>query len=343
MSADEAANPSAGAGADLLPPGGQVGLAEDGVTVIRSDGRRTRCAEGEVTGYDFRQPAFMAPAAVRQVRKQHDEFARALTARLSTYLRLEFSLQLTGLEMTTLGQVLESLPAFTYVGIFKIEPLAGACLFVAPTGLATSIVDRLLGGSAKPGAPDREFSEIEVALLEQTVNLILDEWCRRWSAVPNLRPVLLGHESQPRFVRVAPPETAVVRVTLAAVVGESRNSLQFVLPSVTVEPLFRPYSAPPPGLAAAAPRPRGAVGWNPDFGEVPVRLTATWPDLGLTLDRLAGLKPGDLLLMHPGLVNEVEVALETVPRFHARLGRRGQNVAIEILAPLNADSPSSKS
>ncbi len=86
------------------------------------------------------------------------------------------------------------------------------------------------------------MSEIELALLEQVVQLIIAEWCSHWAKLKELKPVLLGHESNGRFVQTAPPETIMLVLTLEAGIGECVERMQIGFPYAPLEPSIRKLS-----------------------------------------------------------------------------------------------------
>ena len=63
----------------------------------------------------------------------------------------------------------------------KPSPCAGVSLLDIPSQLGVIVVDRLLGGPAQAVNLERDLSEIEGALLDQAVQIILNEWCNQWS------------------------------------------------------------------------------------------------------------------------------------------------------------------
>ena len=114
-------------------------------------------------------------------------------------------------------------------------------LEIAPK-LGLAIVDRLMGGPGQAPEAAQEISEIEQALLEQSVQMILEEWCSHWTKVKDLKPVILGCESDGRFIQTAPPETMMLVVGLEAKIGECHGQIQIGFPYSSVEPLIAPLS-----------------------------------------------------------------------------------------------------
>ena len=63
-------------------------------------------------------------------------------------------------------------------------------------------------------------------------------------------------------------------------------------------------------------------------------LTAEWHGLSIKARDLAHLKIGDVLPVDPRCSTEVEVRLAKIPKFLARLGKRGNSWAVELIKPV---------
>lgn len=280
--------------------------------------------------YDFRHPVFLSASDLRRLRLRQEEFSRALAARLSIYLRLEFALQLTALEMIPYRRFCDGLPQPTHLSLFKIEPLRGLGLLEIPPRLGLTIVDRLLGGPAQAVAADRELSEIELALLAQAVQIIVSEWCHHWADLHDLQPTLLGHETNGHFLQTAPHDTLLLVLALEARLGDCVEKMQIALPCTTLEPLIRKLAlcAEPP--AHSPPIPATLPAWNKRFDDVPVPVTAIWEDLEFTARQVASLKVGDVLPLDPASVRQVRLRVATLPKFQGRLGTTNGKWAVAL-------------
>ena len=280
--------------------------------------------------HDFRQPAFLTAVELRRLKACQQEFARALSARLSIYLRIEFGLRVLDLRTVGYRKFTHSLPQPTCVTLFKVEPLRGIGLLEIPPQLGIGIVDRLLGGPAQSNEEAREFSEIELALLDQIAELMLGEWCNIWSDLQALKPVLLGHEDNGRFLQTAPHDTTLIVLILETKMGESTGQMQLAIPCQTLEGFVRKLSAPleAPLIESkpAAPNYR----WNRNLEDVAVSVTAGWNDLQLTARDVVNLKPGDVLPLDAESLQNVQISLAGVPKFEGRLGASNGKRAIAV-------------
>ncbi len=310
-------------------------IGEPGILVLRSEGRTGMHPPEHIHAYDFRQPASLAPNELRKLRLRHEEFVRSLASRLSLYLRLEVSLRLSKLQTMYYQRFTEALEAPTHVTLFKAEPLKGIGLLEIPPSLGLAIVDRLLGGAARPPEESRDLTEIETALLDQIVQIILNEWSNHWQTFQDLHPVLLGHENQAQFLQTAPHDTVVACFSIETRIANFTKSIQLAFPHYMLEPivdflLATSISDRTVNRATDAPKPQ----WNSGLDDVPVGITAEWGGLQLTAKEVLGLKPGHILMLDPQVANNIRVKVASATKFQGRLGTCGTKWAVELTQPL---------
>jgi flagellar motor switch protein FliM len=301
--------------------------------VLTAHGRQTFSAES-IRPQDFRQSAFLTPSELRRIRLRIDQFVRSLAARLSIYLRAEVALKIGRLHVVAYQKFAEELPNPTHITLFKCDPLKGAGLLVVPPRLGMRLVDRILGGPGKPGEVNRDLSEIETALVDQVTNVVLKEWCLLWQDLQEMHFSLLGHETSGRFLQTAPPDTAMLAVNIEMVMGEETDVIQMVLPYYTIEPMVRKLAPPGMSETEAAPVPVTKPKWNLQLNEVQVPLTAEWKGLAVSVKEITVLKPGDVLMMSPEAVQQVQIKIANLAKFNGRLGTCGHNWAVELTNPI---------
>lgn len=313
----------------------QVAVEESTTTVHKASGEKDTKRMDNIQPYDFRQPAFLSAGELRKLRLRHEEFIRSLAARLSLYLRLEFALQMSKLHTVSFQKFTEALANPTHLTLFKVEPLRGICLLEIPPRLGLTIVDRLLGGPAHSINAERELSEIEVGLLDQALNIIVVEWCNHWSGLEELRPALLGHESNGRFLQTSPHDTVMLVLAMETRIGDCVEQMQIAIPYYTLEPLVLKMNTKldPQEHAAEA---GASLLWNERLDDMKIPVTAEWPELQITARQLTQLKVGDLFPLSPQFVERVQVRLAKLPKFIGRLGTRGPCWAVELTEVLRS-------
>ena len=311
------------------PPGQAPDPAEAEVLVLTSKGKRERRTSSSIRGHDFRQSGFLAPSELRRIRLRHEQFVRALAGRLAIFLRLEFTVQPAKVQIVGYQKFTESLSNQTHITLFRTEPLKGIGLLVISPRLALSLVDRLLGGAGQMPQSARDLSEIEIALTDQLVMLLLGEWCNHWPEMKELRPILLGHENNSRFLQTAPPDTSMLIFTMNAGIGEQLEPVQLAFPYATVEPLMRLLSPALPGTETP-PALTGTPAWNPEFDEVKVTASARWEGLKISAAEITRLKLGDVLTLGPDCAAQVHFRLSHIPKFLGKAGTSGGKWAVQL-------------
>ncbi len=309
-------------------------VAAGTVTVLNSKGAREQKQVDAIRSHDFRQSGFLAPSELRRIRLRHEQFVRSLAARLAIFLRVEYTVQLGKLQIVGYQKFIDGLPSPNHITLFKTDPLKGTGLLVIPPRIGLPLVDRLLGGPGQAPNSNRDLSEIEVALIDQVATLLLSEWCGSWPEMRDMRPTLLGHENNPKFLQTATGDTAMLVLTLNAGFGDQLEPIHIAFPYATVEPLVRLLS--PVGVsandtpAARAARPK----WNNELNDVPVPVVAEWEGLKLSAGEITRLKPGDVLMLDPSCAAQVQLRLSQMPKFTGRPGTRAGKWAVELTAPV---------
>lgn len=306
------------------------------VLVYGAHGRHRKVPASQIRPYDFRQPAFMGPAELRQLRQHQEEFVQSLAARLAMYLRIEVAGEVSRLLTVSYQAFADSLVAPAHISLFKAEPLKGICLLSIPPRLGLAMVDRLLGGSAVAPIDARDLTDIETALLDQVVQIILNEWCNHWQAFQDLRPATLGTESSGRFLQTAPHDTEMLALAIQLRVGECLETVQMAFPHYTLEPIVR-YLETLSLTQSEQPRPQAqpAPCWNADLDDLTVPITAEWTGLQMTARELLALQPGDVLKLDPRITQHIQVHVAGTPKYQGQLGTRGAQWAVELCQNLS--------
>jgi flagellar motor switch protein FliM len=296
----------------------------------RQEGR----TESKAEAYDFRNRLLIAPGDLRKLRQHQERFTDALGSRLTLLLRMEATLKLVKLQTISYRTLARNWRNPTHLTQFKLDPLKGLSVIEVPPSLASCMVDRLMGGPGRPAEGAQELSEVERALLEQAVMLILGEWCVQWNRIKELKPVLLGSETDGNFVNAAAADATMLVLGLQTRIGECEDQILVGFPFTTVEPLIQQITRQPEQPPVAAASPVAPSRWNPVLDDVCIPVAAQWEGLELAARQILNLKVGDVLQLDPQCAQQVKVRLGDHVRFNARLGTAGGQLAVELTGKL---------
>lgn len=307
--------------------------------LIRADGKRGDAkAVSKVEAYDFRNPVFLSEVELRRLRLLHEDFIRYLSARLSLFLRMEFGVKMAQLTTVTYSKFTESLPSPTHICLFKAEPLIGVGVLDINPRLALTIADRLLGGRGHSVKAERYLTEIEVALLEDVIVIILEEWCGQWKTEQDLRPVIVGHENNGRFLQTSPKDAIVLALTLEINFGDCSEQMQLGVPYYTIEPLVKKMQARRQKDSAVTTVEKRAS-WQKAYDHISMPVRAEWEAFELTLREVSCLRVGDVIEMPADLVQQTRVLLNGSPKFIGTVGLDTDRVAVQLTKkiPVNVE------
>jgi flagellar motor switch protein FliM len=288
--------------------------------------------------YDFRNPLLLSPTELRKMRIHQEDFIQSAASRLSIHLRSEFVLTLSGIQTIAYQKYAESWGRPSHLTLFKMEPMRGVSILEITSQLGFCMVDRLMGGPGQAPAAEQEISEIEKVLLEQTAQMIMEEWCGHWVGIKELKPGVLGYESNGRFIQNVTPETVMLVIGMEAAFGDCAGKFQLGVPYLAMEPLIQKYcqgneAAPAP--AKTPPPAPASFKWNACFDDVAVPVTAEWDGMELTAREILALKVGDVIPMGAQRMQQVNVRVADTLKFQGRPGTLDGQWAVELTQVIN--------
>ena len=305
--------------------------SEDFVEVFGCRGGRAELSEGAILPYSFGHAASLSSSDLHRFRTHNTSIARAMGARLSQFLRAEFSMELEEVSTMTFQKFRETTPTPCHQVLFKIEPLQGIGMLDFSPALGLVLTDRMLGGLGAMVNPDRQLREVEHSLIDQASKILLKEWVCNWITLENLTPRLLGFENNPKFLTVCDDDEEVKVIKLSASMGDVFDRVQLILPVKMSDPLIQQLTADTDVKKKDAANEQNLrPTWNAIYNGVKVPVRAVWNDVQMLSRDLVNFKVGDFLPLDPDAFERVEIRLADRPKFVGRLGSAGKKSAVEI-------------
>jgi flagellar motor switch protein FliM len=287
-----------------------------------------------VRRHEFPNLTCFTATEMRRLRLRHEDFIGLLAAQLSIHLGLEVGVQMSKMEAMPFQKFVDGLSNPAYLTLLRLQPLPEICLLDIPPRLGLCMVDRELGGPGRPQDESRQIGKIEARLLSRLVDLIVQQWCGIWNDLLEIRPTVLGTETNSRFVATSAPAAIMLVVGAEVRLGETVESIQFAFPQPMLEPLTVKLNAasiggPKPDAAAKTAPPK----WSPHFDDLRILVRAELPEMQLPAGEVAALKPGDVLTLSPDCMSQVRLRLANHPGFIGNLGLTDQRRAVKIEKP----------
>ena len=304
--------------------------APESKAILNYEGKRfPRNAKIRVETYDFRNPVFLTETELRKMRMRNESFVNYLNARLSMFLRMNVNLKMAGLESMTYAKFTDAMPNPIHINLFKVDGLSGVGVLNINTRLALTIVNRMLGGKGNSIQEERNLTEIEMALIDDVVMVVLNEWCKQWVDVKSLNASIIGRENNGRFLQSSPAEAIMLVLNVEAALGDCQDEFQLSVPYYMVEPIIKKMHDHTQRFGYMESEEKKAS-WHPSYDRVTVPVSAEWKAFNLNIRDLLHLEVGDVLELPENIAQKTQLRIKNSLRFVGEVGVEGSRVALKI-------------
>lgn len=191
--------------------------------------------EKQVKNYDFSRPTKFSKEHLRTLEIIFEHYSRLISTNLPVYLRKNVQVSVASSETVTFSEFSNALSNPSVLGIVNFTPLNGNIIIEIATNLCYAMLDRMLGGSGQPLEKSREFSDIELTILQKLLVMFTQLLREPWKNVVEISPVLSRLETNPQFAQVIAPSDMIAIVTLNMKIGDVEGMLNICLPFFTLE------------------------------------------------------------------------------------------------------------
>ena len=191
--------------------------------------------EKQVKDYDFSRPTKFSKEHLRTLEMIFEHYGRLLSTNLPVYLRNSVQVTVASSETVTFNEFTNALSNPVILGIINFAPLNGTIIMDLATNLGYAMLDRMLGGSGAPLEKSREFTDIEMTIIQKIIIMFTQLLRDPWKNVIEVSPVLQRLETNPQFAQVIAPNDMIAIVTLSMKIGEVEGFLNICLPFFTLE------------------------------------------------------------------------------------------------------------
>ena len=194
--------------------------------------------EKQVKNYDFSRPTKFSKEHLRTLEIIFEHYSRLISTNLPVYLRKNVQVTVASSETVTFNEFTNALSNPVILGIIDFVPLNGTIILDLATNLGYAMLDRMLGGSGVPLEKNRDFSEIELTIIQKILIMFTQLLREPWKNVVDISPVLSRLETNPQFAQVIAPNDMIAIVTLNMKIGDVEGFMNVCLPFFTLEEIM---------------------------------------------------------------------------------------------------------
>ncbi len=287
--------------------------------------------EKQVKNYDFNRPAKFSKEHLRTLEIIYEHYSRLISTNLPVYLRKNVQVMVSSSETVAFSEFSNALSNPVILGIINFQPLNGNIILELSSNLGYAMIDRMLGGSGLPLDKTREFSEIELTIIQKMMVLFTQLMRDPWKNVLDLSPMLTRIETNPQFAQVVAPTDMTAIVTLNMKIGEVEGYINICLPYFTLEDIMDKLNTKYWYSTMQENR-------DQDYEEnietlirkVDVPVKAILGKSSISVSDFMGLQAGDCIRLDTKVDSEMDVYVGNIRKFTALPGANNDRYAVRV-------------
>lgn len=285
----------------------------------------------KVKEYDFSRPAKFSKEHLRTLEIIFEHFGRLLSSNLPAYLRKNVQVEVMNSEAVTYMEFSNALSNPVLLGVVNMAPLSGNIVIEMATNIGYTIIDRLLGGFGEPLEKVRDFSEIELSILERIFSIIINLLREPWENVIEISPRLERIETNSQFAQIISPTEMIAIVTININIGGVEGLMNICLPYITLEDVMDKLNTK---YWFSTMQDRDEASYS-DVIETAINkaLIPVSAELGksaITVMDFVNLQVGDIIKLDKNVEDELDVYVGNIVKFKALPGSANDNYAVKV-------------
>ena len=295
------------------------------------DEMKETASEKQVKDYDFARPSKFSKEHLRTLEIIFEHYGRLISTNLPVYLRKNVQVEVMNSEAVTYQEFSNALSNPVLLGIVNFAPLQGSIIIEMATNLGYAMVDRMLGGKGETLEKMREFSEIELLIIERIFNVCVNLLHEPWHNVLSIQPRLERIETNSQYAQIISPSEMIAIITINMRIGDVEGLMNICLPYITVEDVIDKLNTK---YWYANMQQYDETDYAETIetlirkAQIPVK--AILGKSTISVSDFSMLQVGDIIRLDRKAEEELDIYVGNIKKFAALPGSSGENYAVRI-------------
>lgn len=294
--------------------------------------------EVKVKEYDFRSPKKFTKEQIKVLDSIFENYARLLSSYMTGLLRLYCRVTLIHIEEQRYNEFNNALPDYVMMGMIDMgiandEVSETNVILQVSNAVTYTMIDRLLGGKGEYRDVNRDFTEIEITIMNDVMSTMAQLFQEPWSMHIELYPKLIGIETNSRVVQTIGHEDTVIIVALEVEINGVKSIVSICVPAINLDEIMSKF----------IPRYSSQRRKTDEGREIERRdsimtgittsdldITAILGEINLDLYEVLTLQVNDVIPLGKNINTNVEVRVGGKPWFDGKMGTYNNKKAIMI-------------
>lgn len=292
----------------------------------------------DIKEYDFRAPKKFTKERIKILDSIFDNYARLLSSYLTGLLRLYCKVSLTSIEEQRYFEFNNALPDYVMMGMIDLgvhdDDIEECTTIIQLSNSLTYImIDRLLGGKGEYKDADRDFTEIEVSIMEKIMNHMAGLLREPWETYMSLTPQLMNIETNSRVISSVGYDDTMIIVALEVTISDTKTIVSIVMSALDLDEIMAKFtsrnakSGRRPDSAKEAERKDSIMR---ALNTSTLDVTAVLSETQLDMSDVMNLQAGDIIPLGKAIDSNIVLTIGGKPWFDGKLGTYNHKKAVKI-------------
>ena len=294
--------------------------------------------EAKVKEYDFRAPKKFTKEQIKVLDSIFENYARLLSSYLTGLLRLYCRVSLVNIEEQRYSEFNNALPDYVMMGMvdmgIKNDEVSETTVIVQISNAITyTMIDRLLGGKGEYRDTNRDFTEIEITIMNDVMRSFAGLLKEPWMTHIDLEPKLIGIETNSRVVQTIGHEDTVIIVALEVEINGVKSIISVCIPAINLDEIMQRFIPRYTGSKRKTDAAREAERRDTimsGINSTDLTIKAVLGEINLDLYEVLTLQVGDVIPLGKNINTNITVKIGNRVWCDGKLGTYNNKKAIMI-------------
>lgn len=293
--------------------------------------------EKKIKEYDFRSPKKITKETIKLLKGIYENYCRMLTSQLTSILRLMCDVTVEQVEESIFHEYNNALDDYVLMGLIDVKypdetTSDSQILMEISKPLSFVIIDRLLGGEGKEYEHIRDYTDIELSLLNNILRNLVKLMGSTWESTLEIETELTKIETNSRFVQSINYNDTVVVIVLNVTLNQSVGKITLCLPSSILDEIFKKANALSRNSGRksdqSVEQQKNAI--MSSIKSSKLTITGILGKADATLYDVVNMQVGDLIILDKNINSDVDVNVDNIKWFEGKWGTRKNKGVIKI-------------
>lgn len=291
--------------------------------------------EKRIKEYDFRSPKKITKETIRLLKGIYENYCRILTSRLTSMLRLMCDVTVEQVEESIYHEYNNALEDYVLMGLINVkypdnETSENQILMEMSRPLSFVIIDRLLGGIGEEYGYVRDYTDIELSLLNNILNQLVTLMGTTWENTLKIETELEKVETNSRFIQSINYNDTVVIIILNVVLNELSGKITLCIPSNIIDEILKNANIYSKNVSKKANIEDQKTAIMDSIKSSRLSITGVLGSTQATLQEILSIQAGDLIILDKKISSNIDVNVDNEKWFEGKWGTRKNKGVIKI-------------